>query len=105
MQAVDTSGFLDKSQEDIVRVLHSGIDGKKKYSSDEERFAVMLQTAWRKRQARLHVAALLQSSLCKAYREANPSRSLVTDSLVKGEKQFRDEVRHCDACERSNIYS
>jgi hypothetical protein len=61
---------------------------------DEQKYAVILQTRWRSRQARLYCSSLLQESKCKTFRNSHP-----TGTLGVGNEENNWIVDTCEVCE------
>ena len=63
-------------------------------NDDEQKYAVILQTRWRSRQARLYCSALLQESKCKNFRNSHPTG---THGVGMGENNW--QVDTCEVCD------
>lgn len=87
------AGYNRKISEFIINSLHDNneIQDVIHLDVDEKianKYAIALQTAWRRRQAKIMVSNLKQESNCKKYRSLHPI----------GDEKGQFMITNCDAC-------
>jgi len=69
MQSKSTAGFKQHIEKDVVFGFMNANSNTETFASEEERFCVLVQRAWRRRRNRLHLVELKLSNDCAKFRE------------------------------------